>query len=218
MYTTKESHKWQRVGFLSSTVGYMDKVTLDRKTLDRRFKGCQFKSNPPKSGREGYFSRWSYESAPPVSDASRRRKMRKETGFGSSAVADRGEFGNQSRQFEWAERIKSEKKASFSRSKSVPNGIKKSQTLRKKKEKPRTKRYQYDVAHDTSGLKGRRRPKTADPRQSSYVFTQAVQSSKKPRKSKHAKKCLMMHDFYTYNRHLSTPHPVHNQGNSRSMS
>lgn len=216
MYTTKEHHKWGKIGFLSSKEPYIDKVTLDRKTLDRRFKGLQFKANPPKSGREGLFTSWSYTSAPPVSYASKRKKMRKETGFGSSDIADRGEFGYQSRQFEWAERIRSEHKASLSRTQSLPKvnknkKSKQSKTLKKSKKITRTKRFQYDVAFDESDhyKKKRKRPMTADPRQSSYVFFRSAKSVKNLSKSKFARRSLVLNDFYTNNLHLSTPHHVH---------
>merc|ERR1712202_29072 len=96
MYSNKGVNKWAGALFLSSSEPWTSKEVDNRRKLDSRFKGLQFKCNPPKSGRAGLFSTLQYESAPPRKYE--RKKMARSSGFGSADIADRAEFAHQSRQ------------------------------------------------------------------------------------------------------------------------
>lgn len=236
MYSSKPLTKWSGASFLSSSEPYQTKYEIERKTIDSRFKGTQFRCNPTKRGRDGLFTTmkiWKYEN-PNHIQSKQRVKYKNNViirGFGSGDKADRTKLLNQMSQQQWNERIKSERKCL--RSRSSPNLLKVKNRRKTHKKRKRTlsaipkraKRRQYDIAHDTFHVfakeryKKYKRPITPDPRTSSYIYGLAIkqldsnksltisQSSKHVRTNK-------TKNFYTINRHLSTPHPLHRQINS----
>lgn len=235
MYSSKPTTKWDGALFLSSSEPYTPRHKIEQKAVSGRFKGKQFIVHPTKNGREGFFTTmkiWKYENTDPTGPTYRqkRMKMAKKKGFGLGDIADRGEFCDQSRQAEWNERIRSERKAM--RSKSSPNLLqikkitKKPKRKRTRSTKTKSKRRQYDVAHDTKHtfaserFKKYKRPITPDPRASNYIYGKSFGKNKKYlEKSKYVRFATTKEfPFWTKNRHLSTPHLLHKQRNTKSLS
>ena len=232
MYSSKPLTKWSGASFLSSSEPYRTKSEIERKTIDSRFKGRQFRCNPTKRGRDGLFTTmkvWKYKN-PNHIVPKEREKREKSTirAFGIGEEVDRTKLLNQISQQQWNERIKSERK--YIRSRSSPNllkvnNVKKTNKKRKRSSSGIPKRRQYDIAHDTTHVfakeryKKYKRPITADPRTSSYIYTSSInhynsnKTSKISQKSKHVR-TNKTKEFYTRNRHLSICHPLHRQINT----
>ena len=234
MYSSKPLSKWSGALFLSSSEPYIPKHEIERKTIDSRFRGAQFKCNPTKRGRDGLFTTmkiWKYQN-PNAILPKYKAKTNNKKGFGMSDVADRTRLLNQITQNQWNERIKSERQCM--RSRSSPNLLRDKKMKKSTKKRKRTmssirpKRREYDVAHDASHVFAKerykiyKRPMSADPRTSSYVYTSSLKNhhfnkNKRFQKSKHVRVAITK-EFYSHHRHLSIPHLLHRQVNSALFS